>query len=165
MKYWFFCWLFFSASAGSCELAELSNMLGTWTVEKGGKLYVEQWRSVSDSTFEGESQVINSETKEIVSYESMRIVDMSDRLYYIAKVAHNSLPIVFTADHCSTERVDFINPKHDFPNLIRYRVFENTLLAEVIDQSGEGFTIEFEATDPLLEETSVGEKATVGEER
>jgi len=121
-------------------------MLGTWTAEKEGKLYVEQWQDVSDGTFEGESHVINLETQEVLSYESMRIVEMTDRLYYIAKVSHNPLPIVFGADRCSSDQVDFVNPNHDFPNLIRYKMLQDKLIATVSDQQDEGFTIEFEAS-------------------
>jgi hypothetical protein len=71
---------------------------------------------------------------------------MSGQLYYIAKVAHNALPVAFALTECGDSHAVFENPEHDFPTRIAYRLGEaGEMTVGVTGADGKGFEIHFEA--------------------
>lgn len=52
--------------------------------------------------------------------ESLRIVRMEGKWFFLAKVSHNEYPIPFSQTDVSHEKVVFENPQHDFPQRITY---------------------------------------------
>ena len=139
-------------AAGSCgsqidgELAEFHWLLGDWTAGNG--TITESWRSVSNHTFEGAGET-NNDGK--VSRESMRLVQMSDEIFFIAKVAHNERPVAFKLARDSTpSRAIFVNAEHDFPKQIVYRQDGPDLVVEVSDGVSKGFEIHFSRGDSRL---------------
>ena len=83
-----------------------------------------RWHRISDATFEGES-ITNSVTDgEVVNFEMLRLVEMSDSVFYIAKVTHNDLPVPFRLTQCSDGIAVFENPDHDAPQRVIYRLLD-----------------------------------------
>lgn len=129
-------------------------VLGPWTRTGKTSVIRETWRKVSDATFEGESIATSLADGEILNYETLRLVSMSDGVFYIAKVAENDLPVPFRMTHCADDLVVFENPEHDAPQRLTYehkRAPGNS--HEALDVTVEGgamkaFTLRFNRTRP-----------------
>lgn len=52
--------------------------------------------------------------------ETLRLVEMSGEVFYIAKVPQNELPTAFKLTKCGQNFFVFENPLHDFPKKITY---------------------------------------------
>jgi hypothetical protein len=81
---------------------------------------------VSDATFEGESTTKTVTGDEVVNDETLRLVAMSDGVFYIAKVTHNDLPVAFRLTQCSKNFAVFENPVHDSPQRLIYRLLDSS---------------------------------------
>ena len=124
----FFCvFLTFTARAEDCRSLEAVDwFLGEWQSSRGRVVIREYWRRVSDSTFEGESITKSVSTDEVVNYETLRLVSMSDSVFYIAKVAEHDLPVPFRLTRCAVGIAVFENPYHDAPQRLIYRLLEGS---------------------------------------
>lgn len=116
---------------GSLERAEW--LLGHWTGERG---VTESWKQAGDRTYEGHGF-------DGKSSESLRLVEMSGEVFYIAKVAHNELPVAFKLAICGDDLLVFENPAHDFPRRIEYRRDGDALTVRVSDGAERGFDLKF----------------------
>lgn len=136
----------FPAKAKECQsLHQLKWMLGTWVSNTGKVKVIETWWQVSDNTFEGEGISI-SENK--TTKETLRIVQMSDHIFYLAKVESNAMPVPFKLTSCASRQAVFSNPEHDFPTRLRYTLNHTSakkdeMYAHVSGADGKGFTIAF----------------------
>ncbi|MDX1625363.1 MAG: DUF6265 family protein [Wenzhouxiangellaceae bacterium] len=127
------------ARSGDCEsLSSAEPWAGGWTTSDGG--FAERWVRVGPGTFEGIGTAMERDGARV---ESLRLVEMSGRLYYIAKVEGNAMPTVFALSDCGPDRWTFRNDAHDFPKRIEY-VFPapDRMRVTVDDGAGEGFTLE-----------------------
>lgn len=116
-------WLTNSASAEECRSLDVVEwVLGEWTTSPNRVVTHEYWHRVSDETFEGESTTKRVTDGEVLNYETLRLVAMSDGVFYIAKVAHNDLPVPFRIAQCSEGIAVFENPAHDAPQRLIYRL-------------------------------------------
>lgn len=133
----------FTASGSVCnDLNQLSWLEGHW-VSKGKKsITLETWAKVSNDTFEGkgESRDLQNQPK---SSESLRLVNMSGELFYLAKVAQNSAPVAFKATDCKIDFAIFENKAHDFPNQLIYTRKNDLLEVNVRNNAGQGFSLIF----------------------
>lgn len=149
MRYAAVTFLFFIsafAKAGSCSFSLMEKTLGVWQATDGKTIVKESWHKVSAKTIEGYGET--SLQGQIKNRESMRIVEMTDGLFYIAKVSHNDVPIAFKLVKCTDDTFVFKNEKHDFPKRIEYKFFHrNKMLVKVSDGKEEGFTINFARTN------------------
>lgn len=134
-----------NAFAQTCDsLATIHWMLGMWQAENDQVLTRESWNQVSPSTYEGRGDVTRKASGEEHDIETLRLVEMSGGIYFIAKVSHNELPVAFRAVSCSDEAAVFENPEHDFPKQLAYtRTAVDRLVVEVSDGASRGFTLEF----------------------
>lgn len=144
------CILFASAMPGNaldqtCQsLARFQWILGAWKAQDERSITLERWDQVSPTTFEGRGEVIQRLSGESGSLETLRLVEMSGAVYYIAKVSHNDLPVAFKALSCSGTSVTFVNPEHDFPKRLVYRLDgDDHLIVDVSDGASKGFSLEF----------------------
>ena len=122
-------WLCLTSSAGADECRSLNDVewiLGEWTTSPNRVLTHETWYRVSDVTFEGESTTKTVSGDEVVNYETLRLVAMSDGVFYIAKVNHNDLPVPFRLTQCSKNLAVFENPAHDSPQRLVYRLMDTS---------------------------------------
>lgn len=136
--------LFFSSSSyANCNsLSSLNWLLGNWESVSASRVTTESWWRVSDDSFEGSGQSFNGQA--LASSESLRLVTMSDAVFYLAKVAQNTLPVAFKLTQCGNENAIFENQNHDFPQRFEYtKVNENEMTINVSDMQGKGFTLSF----------------------
>lgn len=138
------------AAAADCHaLKELTWLLGTWRVETETRQVYERWAAISTETWEGygETRARGAEGApgELLESEALRLVEMAGEVYYLAKVAHNPLPVAFRLTQCGPSFAVFENRAHDFPRVIAYRLEKGTLIAEVSDgeAGGRSFTLRF----------------------
>lgn len=105
------------------SIFELGKFLGTWKMEGAGKTVIETWVNVSNQTIEGKSILITS-TKvgfDTLSFESLRIVEMEEEVFYIAKPNENPMPVPFKLVSSENKTFVFENNNHDFPKKIIYK--------------------------------------------
>jgi len=133
------------ACADACEsLASLDWVLGEWTSVDDVNPTRESWRRISTDTFEGVGSARSPGTGGMIVTETLRLVSMSGGVYYIAKVAHNDLPVAFAATACEDGSATFENPAHDFPKRLVYRLEDPDRMTVAVGSDGEnGFTIRF----------------------
>lgn len=147
----FFClWLTSTAAGEECRtLKEVEWVLGEWTTAADRVVIRESWHRVSDTTYEGESTTMSVADDEIINYESLRLVAMSDEVFYIAKVSHNEFPVPFRLTQCSEGVAVFENLAHDAPQRLIYRILEVTapgdaeLEVRVEGEGMNGFSLRF----------------------
>ena len=83
-------------------------------------------------------------TNELLSSESLRIVEMSGEVFYLAKVGENDLPVAFKLTDCSETHAVFENAGHDFPRRLEYRLTgEERMIVRVSDGAENGFEMKF----------------------
>lgn len=130
-------------TAQACHsLDELDWIYGSWESQDQDRLITESWGRVSDMTLEGFGATYVE--GKLQSSESLRIVEMSEALYYIAKVSHNSLPVVFKLNECSDRNAVFENQNHDFPKRIEYlSIGSDKIMVIVGDVKEKNFTISY----------------------
>jgi hypothetical protein len=110
------------ANANSCTTLEsLTWLVGNWNFKNSELNINESWERVSDKTFEGSGQTYSFKKNKIVSSETLRLVEMSGKIFYVAKVKSNDSPIAFKLTHCNENTAIFENSQHDFPKKIKYK--------------------------------------------
>ena len=116
-----------SAGARECRsLDDIEWVLGEWTTSPSRVVIRESWHRVSDATFEGESITKSVPDGRVVNYETLRLVEMSEGVFYIAKVTEHDLPVPFRLMQCSEGTVAFENPDHDAPQRLIYKLSDTT---------------------------------------
>jgi hypothetical protein len=124
----FYC-LFLTSLAGAEECGSLETvewLLGEWESTTSRVVIREYWHRVSDATFEGESITKSVSNDEVVNYETLRLVAMSDSVFYIAKVTDNEMAVPFRLTRCSEGFAVFENPDHDAPQRLSYKLLEGS---------------------------------------
>jgi len=149
-----------SAQAKNCGTVDsLTWLIGHWHSENSKLKINESWQRISDKTFEGAGSTYSFKKNKTVSAETLRLVEMSGEVFYIAKVASNNLPVAFKLTNCTANSVSFENSLHDFPKKISYQLNEeNHLTVHVTGEKDTGFSIEF-SRDNNEEVASKGVKA------
>jgi Domain of unknown function (DUF4440)/Domain of unknown function (DUF6265) len=136
--------------ASECRsLAALEWLLGEWAADGAQSTFRESWTAVGPRTWEGRGVETSKADPAKSSTEVLRLVEMEDGVFYVAKVSHNELPIAFRLSECEAPRYTFVNPTHDFPRRLDYtRQGEDGLSARVSDGAGKGFTLEYRRAQP-----------------
>ena len=124
-------------------LNELEWLIGKWERRTNDNITIEFWHKAGDHTFEGFSETLRIATGEIVNYETLRIVEMSGEIFYIAKVSHNELPILFKLTESANSTFVFQNPSHDFPKKIEYKIVSKNEMLVTVGNKERGFKINF----------------------
>ena len=140
--------MFFSStslSAENCRSLDAANwLLGPWIATDGDRTVTETWQKLSETTFEGTGVTTRGASRTIVDGESLRLLQMEQGVFYVSKVAHNRLPIAFELTQCSSQRLLFENPAHDFPRRLEYiRDADGGMTVHVTDSGSKGFTLNF----------------------
>ena len=138
-----------TVQAKACStITSLTWLVGQWS-SKNNKLKVnESWQQISAKTLEGSGYTYSFEKNTRVSSETLRLVEMSGEVFYLAKVASNDLPVAFKLTSCTANTAVFENSQHDFPQKISYQLNKaSNLSVYVSDKAGKGFSIEFIRVD------------------
>jgi len=103
---------------------------GTWRVE--GENSFEEWEMEPDSSFHALSYTM--EGNDTLIAEKINIAEEDGKFYYEATVVNQNegRPIRFEMTVSSADEVVFINSKHDFPQEIRYSLFDQDHMKAVI---------------------------------
>ncbi len=149
-----------SSVQAACTLDQLKWLSGEWQAKMGQSTVLERWQVLSNNTFEGEGRTIAADGK-VKQQESLRLVQMQQQIFYLAKVAHNPLPVAFKLEECAAGRLKFVNMAHDFPKQLDYVLQQSAadpsvpalpsehksenlqLQVYVSDGAGKGFTLLF----------------------
>lgn len=127
----------------SKSLNALNWMLGEWTSEGDTKTTTEIWEKTSSETFEGKGFVYDKTLNKIISKETLRLVVMSNEIFYIAKVSHNEYPIAFKLTSFKKDTALFENTTHDFPKIIEYRLVDKNKITVSVGDDEKKFKIIF----------------------
>ena len=127
------------------QLSQLDWLLGEWHMDGQGSAVTERWQRVSDVSFEGLGSTTSKANPTQTTSESMRLVDMSGDLFFLAKVPNNPLPVAFAASGCAPGQVLFTNEGHDFPQYLAYQVVaDGSLKVQVSSRNNPGFVLTYQ---------------------
>jgi hypothetical protein len=134
-----------SASATDCtSLSSAQWLLGEWLAEGNKSTWRESWIAVAPTTWEGRGVESSKTDPAKQSTEELRLVEMGGGVFYVAKVAHNELPVAFRLVECRDGHLVFANPAHDFPRRLEYdRQANGRLSVRVSDGASQAFTLDF----------------------
>ena len=126
------------------SIVSIEWLLGHWAAEDGESTLTESWEKVSPLTFEGSGETRSGASNKLQTSESLRLIEMSNEVFYLAKVEHNDFPVAFKLTQCSNNSAVFENSLHDFPQKIEYQLgIHNELTVAVSSGKNSGFKISF----------------------
>jgi hypothetical protein len=107
-------------------------MIGTWKINAGNNVIIEQWQLANDSTLTGKSIFIKNGT-DTIPQESLELAYRKGDWYYISTVngQNNSKPVPFKIIFLKGTEFISENPAHDFPQRIAYRRLKNQIFASI----------------------------------
>lgn len=109
-------------------------MAGTWAMERGSTWADEIWTDPRDGIMLGMGR--SGFGTKLESWESTRIVGKPDgSIVYIAQ-PKGGAPTEFAMSVMSADAIEFANPRHDFPQKIRYWREGQLLMAEISKMDG-----------------------------
>ncbi|NCD68827.1 DUF6265 family protein [Mucilaginibacter agri] len=107
-------------------------LVGTWENKTTKGSVFETWTKVSDDELRSKSYMLKG--KDTVMFETVRLTEEHDQLFYIPTVPNQNggLPVRFKLKSLSDSQMIFENPEHDFPQVITYtKVNQDSLVAEI----------------------------------
>ena len=121
----------------------LEKFIGNWHQITDTEIMTEVWQKASGKSFEGVGKIYDNDQNE-KSMETLRILEMSGEIFYVAKVSQNEFPKAFKLTKCNVSNFIFENAEHDFPKKIEY-LFEagNMLRVSVSGEGEDNFQIDF----------------------
>ena len=118
-----------SAMPAMAGIADLSWLAGQWCGTQRGVISEEIWLAPRGNSMIGAHRDVKKD--KLVDFEYFRVVEEGDELVYYTQPGGKS-PTQFRAKTASGNRVDFVNPQHDFPKRITYqRIDAKTLKARI----------------------------------
>lgn len=108
------------------ELHKAEWLIGNWEKKDSLGTLTESWQNLDDSTFVGQSFYITTKN-DTVHRETIELMQKGDFLLYSATVQgeNNGLPTPFQMTESTDSLLVFENPKHDYPQKIRYQLNED----------------------------------------
>lgn len=133
-----------NALAQRCNsLADLHWLIGEWKANSNGKIVTETWDETSEITMEGLGMTLSPQDGS-TKVETLRLLQMKEDIFYIAKVEENQMPVPFQLVRCLPNAAVFQNPQHDFPKQIVYQMTsDKDLKVTVSDGASKGFVLDF----------------------
>lgn len=114
------------------DLFKAEWLIGTWENKTSRGSIYETWNKTNNHAFSGKSYSVKE--KDTIVFESIRLVQEQDGLFYIPKVKNQNdgLPVLFAAKAITDNLLVFENLRHDFPQIISYtKITADSLLAEI----------------------------------
>lgn len=105
------------------QIDKASWLLGNWEKKDSLGALTESWQTLDDSTFVGQSFFVTPK-KDTVHKETIELMQNEDFLIYTATVKgeNNGEPTRFQLTENADSLLVFENPKHDYPQKIRYEL-------------------------------------------
>lgn len=104
---------------------DLMVLEGRWSSYEGVK-FNESWIVVNDSVLKGTGFSLNG--SDTVFSEQLILKRIGDTIFYGALVKENDSFIYFRIDKATRNSWVFKNPDHDYPNIIEYKIKNDSLL-------------------------------------
>lgn len=104
---------------------DLKILEGTWAAEEGTN-FNESWQVINDSLIRGTGFSLNA--ADTAFLERLLIKITGDAVYYGALVEENDGYVFFKLEEAGRNHWVFMNPDHDYPNIIEYKIKDNNLL-------------------------------------
>ena len=140
-----FLWFSCGDSETDRPIQKASWLLGTWENKTPRGSIFETWEKNGQDAFIGKTYTING--KDTLYFESVELRQLQDSLYYIPTVKdqNEGLPVTFSLNSMTDTSMVFMNPEHDFPQIIRYHLIHQDSLDAYIAgmKDGEQRTILF----------------------
>ena len=132
------------ALAGEASgIASLAWMAGAWTHDTGGSVVEEVWMAPAGGTMIGAGRTVGGGKTKF--FEFLRIEQRGESLVYVA-MPRGAGATEFAMSSIDATSITFENPKHDFPQTIRYWRDGTRLCARV---AGEGQPAEEWCYEPV----------------
>jgi hypothetical protein len=124
--------LFVMLSVTAQKSEQVKWMIGTWKINMGNNMIVEEWHIADDSTLSGKSYFIKNGT-DTIPQETIELSYRKGEWYYIPTVKNqnNAQPVPFKIIFLKGTEFISENPAHDFPQRIAYRRIKNQLFASI----------------------------------
>jgi len=103
----------------------LQKIAGSWT-SYGGTKFNEHWEKINDSLIKGIGFSLSG--PDTVFSEQLCIKKTGDSIYYGALIDENKGYVYFKLEEAGRNYWIFINPGHDYPNIIEYKMHNDTLM-------------------------------------
>lgn len=131
------------------EITKANWLIGSWEKKDSLGILSESWQTLDDSTFVGQSFYITSKN-DTVHKETIELMQKGDFLIYSATVQgeNNGVPTSFQMTESTDSLLVFENPKHDYPQKIRYQLnVDNSIIATISGEqngkeSSEGYLMQ-----------------------
>ena len=122
------------------NINQLSWPTGRWINdwEDSSTVSIETW-TITDQGIRGHG-LTRTIDKDTLFFESLLIHTHQDDILYSVNLSSNEKSVNFTLTDMGENYWKFENPNHDFPQVIEYRVADDTLYATV---SAEGRSLDF----------------------
>lgn len=131
------------ALAGDDPVAGMKWMSGCWASMDGEPGSGEQWMAPAGGSMFGMSRTVRNGVT--VAFEFMRITEDEAGKVVLVALPSGQQPTTFELLSLSDNEVVFVNPEHDFPQRVIYRLMSGNLLTGRIEGvvSGTAKSIDF----------------------
>jgi hypothetical protein len=118
----------------------LQQLVGKWEGDLDGMRYVEEWRKLDATTYEGTT--VTSKGERVLGTEQIRITLFSDHWLYLANPGGQGVTCFVRNSDDATTWI-FENREHDFPKRIGYRLQGDALTAWIAGNDDQDQRMEF----------------------
>ena len=132
MRYSVLISIVFLLSLASCynpspnqSFNDLQVLVGDWTSTENIQ-FNESWIHSNDTLYTGLG--FSLKKGDTLFAEQLKIYLSGDEVYYAAKVGSGSDFVSFKLEKADKEKWEFVNREHDYPNIIQYKVENDSLL-------------------------------------
>ncbi|TQV85424.1 DUF6265 family protein [Aliikangiella coralliicola] len=167
-----FCLSVSATDKVNCRDIQSTNwLIGQWTAKSGKSTVEETWKVLDKQNMVGFSATTQlgvepHKTASVPFVETLRIVEMSGEIFYLAKTPQNEFPVAFKLIDCSSTRLKFENRQHDFPNVIEYnRISNSRLLVKVRGNDGKGFDINYTSQKMAASKNALDNSMSVSQDK
>lgn len=127
----------------AATMADMQWLAGTWIGDGGEKSTDERWSPPLGGAMLGMSRTVSR--GKMVAFEYLRIVERDGSLVYVAQPGGRS-PTEFVLTELDTNGAVFVNPRHDYPQRIVYKLSDAGALTASIGFAKGGSPRRFEFT-------------------
>ena len=104
---------------------DLKILEGRWQTIEGPE-FIEVWEIINDSVLEGIGLSMNGADTSFKEY--LKIYRRGDEIYYAAQVGSGVDYVPFRLEETKKNFWLFLNPEHDYPNIIEYSFLDDSTL-------------------------------------